>query len=396
MTDNLIGRRTVLTGAVAFAAAQAIPAIGARAQPRTAPALPEAAMFAYVGAFTTPQRKARGNGINVYRMDPASGSWTHIQLLPNIENPSFFALDHKGRFLYSAHADLDQVSAYAIDKANGHLTPLNKQPCGGKNPVYVTVDPSGRFLIAANYTGGSVGVVAIKNDGSLGALSDVVALKGEPGPNRKEQASSHPHDAPFDPAGRFIAVPDKGFDRIFVFRLDTGTGKLVPNNPPFVPTRAGAGPRHIAFHPNLPFAYVINELGATVVTYRYDPESAVLLPVQVIPSTPADFTGNDTGAEIAVDASGNFVYVSNRGHNSIGIFAVDPDSGTLVPVGWEPTQGKTPRFFTFDPSGNLLYVGNLGSDTVVTFRVDRTHGTLTPTGQVVAVASPSTIVFVRG
>jgi 6-phosphogluconolactonase len=252
MTGDSIRRRTVLTGAAAFAAAQAIPGSGARAQTRSGRS--EDAVFAYVGAFTTPQRKGHGHGINAYRMDRDSGDWTHIQLLSDIENPSFLTLDRQQRFLYSVHADLEQVRAYSIDKASGRLSPLNRQSCGGKNPVYLTIDPSGRFIVTANYTGGSVGVVPIEKDGSLGAMTDVVSLKGEPGPNRKEQASSHPHDAPFDPGGRFITVPDKGLDRIFVFRLDTGTGKLHPNDPPFAQTQVGAGPRHIAFHPTLPFA----------------------------------------------------------------------------------------------------------------------------------------------
>ena len=388
---DAIRRRTVLAGAAALAAAQAIPGSGARAQNRAGRLYN--ALFAYVGAFTTPQRKGHGNGINVYRMDPASGDWTHLQLLSDIENPSFLTLDRQQRFLYSVHADLDQISAYAIDKASGRLRPLNRQSCGGKNPVYLTVDPSGRFIITANYTGGSVGVVPIEKDGSLGAMTNVASLKGEPGPNRKEQVSSHPHDAPFDPSGRFITVPDKGLDRIFVFRLDTETGKLHANDPPFAQTQAGAGPRHIAFHSTLPFAYVVNELGSSVVTCRYDPERGILLPVQVIPSAPADFTGENTGAEIAVAASGNFVYASNRGHNSIGIFAIDPQSGTLAPVGWEPTEGETPRFFALDPSGQFLYAANQDTDTVVTFLVDRTGGMLTPTGQIVKVGSPVTIVF---
>lgn len=393
MHEEAIGRRTVLTGAAAFAAVQTLPTADAEAQ--SPPGGQPGTIYAYVGAFTTAQRKARGNGINVYQMDPDTGGWTHIHLLQTDENPSFLALDREQRFLYSVHADLDQISAYAIDKASGHLTALNKQPCGGKNPVHLSIDPSGRFIVTANYTAGTVGVVPIAKDGSLGVMTDMVALKGEAGPHRTQQSSSHPHNAVFDPAGRFIAVPDKGLDRIFVFRLDAGSGKLTANNPPSVPTQPGAGPRHIAFHPTLPFAYVVNELGSTVATYRYDPESALFLPVQVIPSAPGSHTGENTGAEIAVDAPGHFVYASNRGHNSIGIFAIDPGSGTLRPAGWESTQGKTPRFFTLDPSGNFLYAGNEDTDTVVTFEIDRARGALRPTGQIVKVGSPVTIVFVQ-
>ena len=389
-----IRRRIVLQSAAALAIAG--PAVlGARkagAQARmNAP--PGKALFVYVGAFTTPERKGKGDGINVYRMDPSSGVWTHQQLVPNVINPSFLALDRERRFLYSVHADLDEVSAYAIDKQTGQLTPLNRQSCGGKNPVYLAIDPTNRFIVTANYGAGSVGVVPIAKDGTLGARTDLAMLPGEPGPNRKEQASSHPHDCPFDPAGRFILVPDKGLDRVFGFHLDAVSGKLTPNDPPFIATREGAGPRHIAFHPILPNAYVIDELDSTMTTYRYDPARGALQPVQVIPTVPPSFTGNNTGAEVAVATSGRFVYGSNRGHDSIVIFAVDRAAGTLTPVGWEPTQGNTPRHFALDPTANFLYAANQDFDRIVTFRVNKATGKLAPTGEVVKVGSPVSIVF---
>lgn len=350
-------------------------------------------MFAYVGSFTTAQRKGHGDGINVYRMDPRTGVWTHVQHVPDLANPSFLAVDRQQRFLYSVHADLDEVSAYAIDKSSGLVTPLNKQSCGGKNPVYLTLDPTNRYVITANYTAGSVGVLPIEPDGTLGPRSDVVTLSGEPGPDRKEQTGSHPHNCPFDPAGRFIVVPDKGLDRIFVFRLHAATGKLVANNPPSVATRDGDGPRHIAFHPIEPYAYVINELGSTMTTYRYEAARGLLQAVQVLPTTPSTFTGNNTGAEVAVAPSGRFVYGSNRGHDSIVIFAVERSSGTLTPLDWVSTQGKTPRFFALDPAANFLYAANQDTDTVVTFRVNQRNGRLTATGQIIKVGSPCTIVF---
>jgi 6-phosphogluconolactonase (cycloisomerase 2 family) len=390
--DGRIHRRIVLQGAIAAAGPTILGIAGTSAQPRMS-APQGKPLFVYVGAFTTPERKARGDGINVYRMDPGSGAWSHVQLLSNIVNPSFLALDREQRFLYAVHADLDEVSAYVIDKQTGQLKPLNRQSCGGKNPVHLAVDPANRFIVTANYGAGSVGVVPIEKDGTLGARTDLVTLPGEPGPNRKEQASSHPHDCPFDPSGRFILVPDKGLDRVFTFKLDNATGKFTPADPPFVATREGAGPRHIAFHPSLPIAYVIDELDSTITTYRYDPERGALQPVQVVPTIPPNFTGNNTGAEVAVAPSGRFVYGSNRGHDSIVIFAVDRAAGTLTPVGWEPTQGKTPRFFTLDPTANFLYAGNQDSDTVVTFRVNKATGKLAPTGQVVKGGSPVTIVF---
>jgi 6-phosphogluconolactonase len=392
--DKCINRRIALKAGAALAAAGPALLRGghAEAQPR--------ALFAYVGAFTTPERKGHGGGINVYRVDPTSGAWTHEQLL-EIANPSFLTLDRSQRFLYSVHADLEDVSAYAIDKQNGHITALNRQSCGGKNGVHLSIDPTGRWIVTANYSAGPVGVVPIEKDGTLGPRTDLANLPGEPGPDRKQQASSHPHNVVFDPSGRFIAVPDKGLDRVFVFRLDAASGKLTPNDPPFVATRAGAGPRHIAFHPQMPSAYVINELGSSVTTYRFDAQRGVLQPIQILPSTPASYTGNNTGAEIAVAPSGRVVYASNRGQDSIAIFAVDQHDGTLTPVGWPPTHAKSPRFFCLDPAAKILYAANANegysdqqnTDTIVPFRINQANGTLTQTGQVIKTNSPCTIVF---
>ena len=399
--DKRIDRRIVLKAGAALTVAGAAVLRGghAEAQPQANRA---SALFAYVGAFTTPERKGHGGGINVYRVDPASGAWTHEQLL-EIVNPSFLTLDRAQRFLYSIHADLEEVSAYAIDKQSGHITALNRQSCGGKNPVYLSIDPTGRWIITANYSAGSVGVVPIEKDGTLGPRADLATLTGEPGPDGKRQTSSHPHDAVFDPSGRFLAVPDLGFDRIFVFRLDAASGKLSPNDPPFVKTRPGAGPRHIAFHPQMPFAYVINELGSTVTTYRFDPQRGSLQPIQILPSTPASYTGDNHGAEIAVAPSGRVVYASNRGQDSIGIFAVNARDGTLTPVGWALTHAKSPRFFAFDPAAKILYAANAdegfseeqNTDTIVPFRINQANGMLTPTGQVIKTNSPCTIVFAR-
>src|SRR5215470_4925230 len=388
-TDKCINRRIVLKGGAALGAAG--PALlregYAKAQPQ---ANRTTALFAYVGAFTTPERKGHGGGINVYRVDPTSGAWSHEQLL-EVANPSFLTLDQAQRFLYSVHADLEEVSAYAIDKQNGRITTLNRQSCGGKNAVHLSIDPTGRWIITANYSAGTVGLVPIEKDGNLGPRSDLVNLPGEPGPDRKQQASSHPHDAVFDLSGRFIAVPDKGVDRVFVFSLGAAKGKLTPNDPPFAATRAGDGPRHIAFHPQMPFAYVINELSSSVTTYRFDPERGSLQPIQVLPSTPASYTGNNTGAEIAVAPSGRVVYASNRGHDSVAIFAVDQNAGTLTSVDWAPTQAKSPRFFGLDPSAKILYAANAdegfsaqqNTDTIVPFKIDQAKGKLTPTGQII-------------
>ena len=394
-----IDRRILLKAAAALAATG--PAVlRGRFAAAQLPANRATAFFAYVGAFTTPERKGHGGGITVYRVDPVSSGWTQEQLL-EIVNPSFLALDRTQRFLYSVHADLDEVSAYAIDKQSGHITALNRQSCGGKNPVHLSIDPTGRWIVTANYSAGSVGVVPIEEDGTLGPRSDLVSLTGEPGPDGKRQASSHPHDAVFDPSGRFLAVTDLGFDRVFVFRLDAATGKLTANDPPFVATRAGAGPRHIAFHPRVPFAYVINELGSSVTTYRFDPQRGSLQPIQILPSTPADYTANNHGAEIAVAPSGHVVYASNRGHDSIAIFTVDQGTGTLTPLAWAPAHAKSPRFFGLDPTAQTLYAANAdegfsqeqNTDSIVPFRINQANGMLTRTGQVIKSSSPCTIVF---
>jgi 6-phosphogluconolactonase (cycloisomerase 2 family) len=351
------------------------------------------AMFVYVGAFTTAQRKARGDGINVYRMDPQSGAWTHLQRVEDLPNPSFLAFDRTRHFLYAVHGDLDEISAFAIDRQSGNLRALNRQPTGGKNGVHLAIDPANRFFVLANYSSGSVAVVPINADGSLAPMTDLVPLPGNTGPHKVEQASSHPHQVVFDPAGRFIFVPDKGLDKIFSFRLDGGTGKLAPNDPPFVETREAAGPRHMDFHPNGRFAYAINELDSTVATYRYDATRGALEPLQVISTLPGNFTGNDRSSEIWVAPSGRFVYGSNRGHDSIAILAVDQASGTLSPVGWTLTQGRGPRFFGFDPSARFLYAANEVTDTVVPFRTDAETGQLNATGEIVKVGSPACILF---
>jgi 6-phosphogluconolactonase len=350
-------------------------------------------LFAYVGSFTTKERNARGDGINVYEIDAVSGAWSHIQHVADFVNPSFLVVDRAQRFLYSAHGDLTEISAFAIDRSSGKLGFLNRQSSGGKNPAHLAIDPGGRFVVTANYAAGSISVLPIEQSGRLGSLRDTAALPGDPGPHRIEQASAHPHDIVFDPAGRHFFVPDKGLDRVFAFRLDPATGKLAAGDPPAVKTRDGAGPRHIAFHPTLPRAYVINELDSTIATYRYDAERGALAAEQVVPSIPADFTADNTGSEIELGPSGRFLYASNRGHDSIAAFAVAPSTGLLSPIDWQSTQGKGPRHFTFAPSADLIYAGNEQSDTIVAFRVDRATGKLTPTGQVVKNASPSCILI---
>jgi 6-phosphogluconolactonase (cycloisomerase 2 family) len=210
--------------------------------------------FAYLGTFTSEARKARGEGLSAYRIDPESGRWLRVQLLNREVNPSYLAVDPKRPVLYAVHSEANQVSAFSINEATGELTLINRQSCGGDNPVHLALDATGRFLVVANYGSGSIVVLPVKADGSLGGRTDLVPLKGELGPHRTEQSVPHPHQCPFDPTGRIVVVPDKGLDRLFVFTLDAARGALVPVDPPSVKVRSGAGPRHIGFNPRLPFA----------------------------------------------------------------------------------------------------------------------------------------------
>lgn len=350
------------------------------------------ASIAYVGSFTTAHRKARGKGISVYRIDPSTGAWSLIEVFATIANPGYVALDKQQRFLYASHGDGDTVSAYAIDPQTRKLKFLNQQPSSGDNGPHLTVDPTGRYVAVAN--GPGIAVLPINRDGTLAPSTDAVVPPGKEGPYKREQGlGAHPHQVVFDPAGRFVVAPDKGVDATHIYRLDAASGKLTPNDPPFVKSRYGAGPRHLSFHPSRPFAYLINELDSTVTTYQWDGAQGALTPLHIIPTTPPTFVGDNTGAEIAVAPSGNYVYVSNRGHNSIATFAVNAKDATLAPIGWEPTQGRKPRFFTLDPAGEKLYVANEDSDSIVAFRLDAATGKPVPTGLIINTGSPSCIAF---
>src|SRR5215470_12924079 len=380
---------------VSAAAAMLVAALlDASAEPAAAQPSPgTSAMHAYVGSFTTAQRKARGDGINVYRVDPTTSDWTHVQHIGDLVNPSFLALSPDQRFLYSVHGDEDYSTAFALDPANGQAKLLNRAATGGKNGVREAVDPSGKFLVVANYASGSAAVLPIAPDGSLRDQHQVVQLPGEPGPHKVEQTSSHPHDIVFDRSGRFVLVPDKGLDRVFVFRFDEPTGRLAPTEQGSVKTRPGAGPRHLAFHPRLPIVWVLNELDSTIATYSFDTESGALKPLQVMSTLPDDFTGYSTAAEIAVSPNGH-VYASNRGQDGIAWFNIFPQ-GTLKIFGWQSTHGKTPRFIGIDPAGTNLYAANEQSDTVVVLRLDEYTGKATPSGKIIQNTSPVTIVFTR-
>lgn len=387
---SLLKNALLLTGATL---ATSFSHVAAAAKSQTRTIMPSKTIFAYVGSRTTKERNAHGEGINVYRMDPATGNWKHIQLVANLINPSFLTFDRHQRFLYSVHGDQGEVSAFTIDASSGMLTFLNQQSTGGKNPVHLTVDPGNRFLVVANYATGNVASLPINTDGSLESLAYLLNLPGQPGPHKTQQESSHPHHVPFDLDGKFILVPDKGLDKVFSLRLDRHSGELSFASHPPVSAREGAGTRHIAFHPSGEYAYVTNELDSTITTYRYDKKPGELTALQIVSTLPTSFTGNNTAAGIAVSLSGKFVYSSNRGHDSIVVYAIDKNSHTLTPLSWHASLGKGPRFFSLSPSDDFLYAANENTDTITTFAVDKKTGQLQHTGQVIRTGTPVCIVF---
>lgn len=350
-------------------------------------------MYAYVGSRTTRERRARGEGISVYAVDlgpSARGTLERIQTVPGLVNPSYLALSGDGRCLYAVHGDRTEVSAFAVDRASGHLALINQQSTEGLNPVHLAPDPSGRFLLVTNHLGASVAVLPIAADGALLPVTQLVRLKGPVGPHRVEQQQAKPHFNLFDPSGRYVVVPDKGLDRVFSFRFEDG--RLYPTAQPFAQAREGAGPRNAVFHPRRSLLYVVNELDSTLTTYGFDAGTGALTPQHVTPTLPATFTGNSRAAGVAMDRAARTVYASNRGHDSIAAFALDPDTGWPTLLGAWSTLGHTPRFFTLSPDGCLLYALNEDSDSIVAFDVDE-NGMLEAPRVVATCGSPVCMVF---
>jgi 6-phosphogluconolactonase len=357
--------------------------------------------FAYVGSYTkNPPGGGSNNpvGLSVFRLDPTNGALTLVQEVASA-NPSFVALDPTRRFLYVVNEIDDfegqkagSAEAYAINPATGEITLLNRQSVKGTIPAHLAVDPTGRYLIVANYVGGNFVVLPIESDGRLGPVVDEVIDKGH-GPNVQRQASPHPHGITFDPAGRFLATADLGTDEIQIFQL--ANGKLVPISK--ASTAPGAGPRHIVFHPNGRVLFVINELNATVTSFAFDPDKGEIgRELQTISTEPPGYSGPKSTAEIAIDPSGKFLYASNRGHNSIVGYRIDPATGRLDVIGHAAEGIVFPRSFAIDPSGKWLYVANQKADTIVQFAIDPSTGELKPTGQVTRSITPVAIVFRPG
>ncbi len=346
--------------------------------------------FVYVGTYTS----GRSEGIYVYRFDPSSGALRYAGVARGVSNPSFLALHPRRPFLYAVSESEEQggASAFAIDPQSGALTRLNQQFSPGGRPCYLSVDATGRLVLAADYHGGTLSVFPIEADGRLGAASDFVRHQGS-SVNRERQEAAHAHCILPDPGNRYALAADLGLDKIMVYELDLAQGKLRPHRRPWVQVKPGAGPRHLTFHPNGRYAYLINELDSTIVAYAYDPAGGILTELQTVPALPAGFTGTSWAADVHVAPSGRTVYGSNRGHDSIAIFAIDEGTGKLTPVGHEPTQGQTPRNFAIDPTGTWLLAANQDSDTIVTFRIDPRSGKLAPAGQVAEAPTPVCLKF---
>ena len=354
-------------------------------------------MFVYVGTYTQPVGSTEG--IVVCRFDDTTGELTPVQTVRDVANASWLALGAGGRVVCAVRETAPgEVGAFARNEETGELRQLNRQSSEGSGPCYVSFDPSGRFVLVANYGSGTVAALPIAMDGNLAPASSTVQQGGRTGPNAGRQDGPHAHMIAPSPDGRFILATDLGLDQVIVYRLDPATGELRPNEADGAVAQAtpGAGPRHFAFAPDGRTLYVLNELDSTLTAYDWDGGHGTLAARQTVSSLPEDVDGADldnTTAQVVVAPDGRFVYASNRGHDSIACWAVADGSGELSPAGHVSTDGHTPRNFALDPSGRWLLAANQNSGTVVTFRRDPATGALTTTGAVAEISSPVCIVF---
>jgi 6-phosphogluconolactonase len=350
----------------------------------------------YVGTYTVRGSK----GVYVYQFDSGRLTPTSTPVLAaETVNPSFLAIDPSHRYLYAVNETEDYqgrktgaVSAFSIDHKTGALTFLNQVPSGGTDPCYVSLDRSGRHVLVANYTSGSVSVFPVLAGGRLGKATAFVQHKGH-SVNPERQEGPHAHDIALSPDGRFALVADLGLDQLVVYRYDAARGSLTPDKPPFARVTAGSGPRHFVFDPSGRFVYLLSEVGSTVTVFAYTAASGTLREIQSLSALPDGFSGHNDAAEIVMGRSGRFLYTSNRGDDSIMVFAIDPIRHTVKVVAHVPTLGKTPRNFAIDPSGDFLLAANQDSDNIVVYKIDRKTGIPVPTGQVVQVPSPVCITF---
>ena len=385
-----------MTFVAVLAAILAVPDLASAGDARSgggAAAEPEV-FRAYVGTYTSGGGTDRSKGIYLMELDLRSGTLGVPRLAAEAIDPSFLAVHPSRRFLFavSERGEVDgrpggAVLAFSIDGSTGKLTALNQQSSQGAGPCHLIVDPTGKNVLVANYGSGSVACLPIDADGRLRKSASFIQHRGS-GTDPARQEAPHAHSINLDRAGRFAVVADLGLDKVFVNRFDPSEGKLAPNEPPFAEVAPGSGPRHFAFHPTDRFAYVINEMANTVTAFTYDAARGVLREIQSISTLPADFKGKSYTAEVQIHPSGRFLYGSNRGHDSIAIFSIDPATGKLDHGGFEPTEGRTPRNFAIDPTGSYLLAENMDSGTIVVFHIDPRTGALRASGQSVSVPKP--------
>ncbi|MGA7568748.1 MAG: lactonase family protein [Terriglobales bacterium] len=355
----------------------------------------------FVGTYTEKDSK----GIYAYRFDAGSGDLTALGVAAETTNPSFLAIDPSRRFLYAVNemqlykgASGGAVSAFAIERQDvagltGKLAFLNEVPSRGTDPCYISFDKTGKYALVANYTSGSVAVFPVEADGRLGEASAFVQHSGS-SVNKDRQAGPHAHWIETTADNRFAIAADLGLDELLVYRFDAKNGTLAANDPPYAKLDPGSGPRHIAFHPNGKFVYVVNELGSSITAFSYDAGRGALKKLSTVSTLPKGFVGSNDAAEIHVHPNGRFLFASNRGNDSIAVFAIDRHTGALTPVGHFPVLGKTPRDFDIDPTGRLLFVANQDTNNISVFRIDLRSGRLTATGQELHVPSPVCLKFV--
>jgi 6-phosphogluconolactonase len=380
----------------------------------------KAESLVYFGTYTgfkytrrgAPVGQSLSKGIYVSRFHEATGEVSEPQLAAEIRNPSFLAIHPNRRYLYSLSEDPlsvgpyndkgSYISAYAIDAATGKLTLLNTVPSGGTSTCYVSLDSSGRYLLAASFGDGTVAVLRVKEDGSLGAPAALVQHTGH-SVDPHYQAGPHAHSFDVSPDGRFAVAADLGTDKLIIYRFDPATGSLTPNDPPFVEVKPpGAGPRHLVFSPNGKFGYLISEMSGILTAYTWDADGGRLTEVQATNTMPSDFNDDKNAqvlnsfhsAEVQIHPSGKYLYESNRGPDTISVFAVHPVKGTLAPIQQVSTRGLMPRHFAIDPTGSYLFAANEASDGVVIFRIEDGTGRITPTRTVLRVDTPVCVRFV--
>ncbi len=373
----------------------------ASAPPAQAPAQDASAgpmVRVYVGTYTAPNNKSRG--IYLLELDPATGTLASKGVAAESSSPSFLAIHPNKKFLYAANEVADfggkgvgSVSAFAVDPKSGTLAPLNRRTSGGANPCYLVVDPTGRDVLVANYSGGNLEVLPIEADGKLAEPTALVQHRGS-SVDKSRQSEPHAHSIDLDASGKLAVAADLGLDKLMIYRLDPEKGTLAPSSPPSVEIAPGSGPRHFAFHPDGRHAFAINEMASTVAVFDFDPTRGLLTQTQTLSTRKPGATrpGNST-AEILVHPSGRFLYGSNRGDDTLAIYAIDPASGNLTSVGFQPTGGKTPRNFGIDPTGRFLIAANQDSDSLVVFRIDPGTGLLKPSGEPVSIPSPVCVKF---